>query len=78
MLEPFHFYSLAFLAKIAFQRTWRAVAESWRVIVLAESQQTIYARPVWSADDLTVNAGANCETGSTTKILSAWGFNLME
>ena len=58
------------------------------LIVLAESQQTIYARPVWSADDLTVNAGvergaldnvhANCETGSTTKILLAWGFNLME
>ena len=42
--------------------------------MLAESLQTIYARPVWSADDLTVNAGvergaldnvyANCETGS--------------
>ena len=56
--------------------------------MLAESLQTIYARPVWSADDLTVNAGvergaldnvyANCETGSTTKILLAWGFNLME
>ena len=24
------------------------------------------------------NVYANCETGSTTKILSAWGFNLME
>ena len=56
--------------------------------MLAESLQTIYARPVWPADDLIVNAGvergaldnvyANCETGSTTKILSAWGFNLME